>query len=1112
MKHLTFIAASLLVAGTLSAQNIIPQPAETNLSGKTITGAQASALPIREKTDSSLPDEAYILKISPKAVDITASGKAGFFYARQSLAQEIESGTVNLGTIKDEPRYSWRGYMLDESRHFAGEARVKELLDMMAYFKLNKFHWHLTDAQGWRIEIKKYPRLTSIGARGDHSDPHREEAQYYTQDQIRDIVAYAAERNIEVIPEIDMPGHASAATRSYPQYSGGGVSATWPDFTFNVGKEETYQFLTDILREITGMFPSEYIHIGGDEVSYGSYAWMHNEDIVNMMKREGFTSTKQAENYFINRMADSLRVMGKTVIGWDDMLDLKDIPENLVLMWWRHDNAEHLRRAVKGNHTTILCPRRPMYFDFLQDGDHKTGRYWDGFCPIEDVYAFPDAWYEGWQLSEEDMGSVIGLQSNSWTELMHNKERFEYMLWPRLCATAEAGWTRPGNKDFQAFSKKLDYVYPVLDRRGIAYYDTRDPSRTPEVAGPAVKPYDNVILDNKNFRLVLNSDGTALSLISKLTDEELLAPGVKIPFCSITQYRPYDNENFLMFPAKPMTFPSNRITAKGDTLYVEFKDTYDIAVIKVDVQDNYMAFRLIDRDYRIEDVGVKRKTEIDEFALACLPIARKEHFGHWLNVSWDSSSACALIGSEPETRIDAYDKGTYMEMYAGGVADVGIIGTGAVLAVGPTETFLDIIDKVEEDFNMPRGVKSRRESTYPLSYYELRDATPQNIGDHIKYAKQGGFSTVVIYYPDFAWTCGHFLWNKKFANGLSDLQIITDAIREAGMIPGIHIHYSKVSTDDPYVQGCPDPRLGSIKDYVLAKDIKANDNVIHIDEKPVVARMEDGRRVVFIDNEAIAYQTVVKDGAYCFSGCTRGLFHTKPAAHKAGSKVRLPDLDDWPRFIRVDQNTTLQAEIADNLAKIINGCGFEFIYFDGAEDVPMPYWYNVTRAQKAVYDKLAAKPLYCEGALKSHYGWHILSRGNAFDIFKPEKIREGMRKYTLRGAAMAAEDFSSVNFGWVDYTAPTQESSGLTPDILEYICSKACAWRSPFSLMGHLETFDASPYTARNLEIVKLWEEYKAAGGPSEDLREAMKDPSREFALTKDAGGNFIVTEKQTEQ
>ncbi len=443
-----------------------------------------NAWTINLSIDETLTDEGYVLKTGRNSVSITG-GRDGVFYGIQTFLQELNNGAVRRGVIEDAPRYGWRGFMLDEARHFFGKETVKQLLDIMSYYKLNKFHWHLTDAQGWRIEIKAYPKLTEIGGIGTHSDPDTP-AQFYTQDDIREIVAYAASRHIEIIPEIDMPGHASAANRAYPEYNGGGTPQ-FADFTFNVGKEGTYTYLTNILREVADLFPSKYIHIGGDEVFYGSDAWNRDPYVQSLMRRHGLKTIKDAEGYFINRMTDSLKMLGKKVIAWDDVLDFKLDKEENIICWWRHDRPQSLRKSLDEGYKTILCPRKPMYYDFIQDASHKCGRIWDGFCPLEDVYAFPDAWYEQWKLSESEMSDVLGIQSNLWTELVHNRYRFDFMIFPRLCALAEAAWTTPENKDYGDFSLRMESAYAMFDAMGIYYYDPRDPKHHTEPEGPVIK-------------------------------------------------------------------------------------------------------------------------------------------------------------------------------------------------------------------------------------------------------------------------------------------------------------------------------------------------------------------------------------------------------------------------------------------------------------------------------------------------------------------------------------------------------------------------------------------------------------------------------------------------
>ncbi|WP_234347454.1 hypothetical protein [Parabacteroides bouchesdurhonensis] len=614
----------------------------------------------------------------------------------------------------------------------------------------------------------------------------------------------------------------------------------------------------------------------------------------------------------------------------------------------------------------------------------------------------------------------------------------------------------------------------------------------------------DIIIENSQMRLVISPDGKARSLIHKPSGQECLDTNADLPVCAITQYRPYDNENFLMFPAKPRTFPSNKVERIGDTLRVEFEDTYDIAYIPMHITDDYIHFTLDRIDYRIEDFGVKRKTEIDEFTLMQLPVRKRENFGEWLNVIWDNDVAVNLLATSPCTRIDAFQQKEAINLYAGLDFQVKLFHAGAALITTSKDRLLSCIDRLERDYNMPLGVESRRRQEYPYSYYELRDVTTDNIDEHIEYARKGGFKTIVIYYVDFAESCGHYPWRKEYPNGMKDLKEITDKIYKAGMIPGLHLHYSKVGRNDPYLLGEePDTRLNRVRNFTLARPADSTSTVLYIEENPEGTQMEKDRTLLQIGKELVLYTGYTSTPPYQLTGCTRGVGGSVPRNYEKGEKFGLLDVDDWPLFVRIDQNTGLQKEVSKRLGEIYAGAGFKFVYFDGAEDVPMPYWYNVSRSQLSVYEELNPSPLYAEGALKSHYGWHILSRGNAFDIFPPERIRPAMKKYTARAARQIAKDFTSVNFGWVNYLAPSEKTIGMQPDMYEYICSRALAWNSPISLVGNLKEIRKHPRSDDNLLVISWWEDAKLKGAFSEEQKEALKNLDQEYTILKNKKGGY---------
>ena len=436
---------------------------------------------VLENDDLQKNPESYRLSISNRGVEIAAGGQAGLFYGIQSLLQIMrennDSKTLPFCEIVDEPRYGWRRFMVDESRHFVGKQKVKQILDYMAFHKMNVFHWHLTDAQGWRIEIKKYPKLTTIGAKGNETNANAP-AQFYSQKDIQEIVKYATERQIQVIPEIDMPGHASAAILAYPE-NGGGGSEKHPNFTFNPGKEETYTFLQDILTEVAALFPSKYIHIGGDEVSFGNEKWPQLPEVQQLMKKENLKSMLDVEHYFIRRIQKHVKSLGKTMLGWDELAE-SGVPVNEVaLMWWRHDKPEILDQILANKYPIILCPRVPLYLDFKQYESHKNGRTWGGkYATLEGIYEFPESLHRN-----VDSQQILGVQGNLWTERFSSSNSIDFMIFPRLAAISESGWTKPENKDQASFNKRLATILKLYDQDKLYYFNPFDISQHPEPAG-----------------------------------------------------------------------------------------------------------------------------------------------------------------------------------------------------------------------------------------------------------------------------------------------------------------------------------------------------------------------------------------------------------------------------------------------------------------------------------------------------------------------------------------------------------------------------------------------------------------------------------------------------
>ncbi|MDY3070288.1 MAG: beta-N-acetylhexosaminidase [Parabacteroides sp.] len=462
-------------------------------------GKEIKSLPVPESGKGTIfirlvnggcaDSEAYKLIATSDSIILEASTEKGLHYAHEALLQMLRfgNGEIKCCSIQNSPRYSWRGFMLDESRHFFGKEKVKQYLDLMSVLHLNVFHWHLTDEPGWRIEIKRYPKLAEEGSVGNWHDPNAP-AFFYTQDDIKEIVAYAKERNIMVVPEFDMPGHATAVCRSYPEISGGG-EGRWKHFTFHPCKDETYEFISNIFDELFALFPSPYIHIGGDEVHYGNQSWFTDPEIQKFIKDKDLKNEVGLEHYFIRRIADIVASKGKTIIAWDEAIDAGVSPDKAVIMWWRHDRKHQLVKALENGYRVIMTPRRPFYGDFIQYGSHKVGRVWNGYNPIEDVYNFPQP-VENLLSGYEDQ--IIGIQYSLWTERIADKKRLDFMAFPRLIAVAEAGWTAGKNKNVSLFMQKLPYFLSYLKDLGIYFFNPFEPSSTPE---PSAPEKDDVLKD-----------------------------------------------------------------------------------------------------------------------------------------------------------------------------------------------------------------------------------------------------------------------------------------------------------------------------------------------------------------------------------------------------------------------------------------------------------------------------------------------------------------------------------------------------------------------------------------------------------------------------------------
>jgi hypothetical protein len=616
----------------------------------------------------------------------------------------------------------------------------------------------------------------------------------------------------------------------------------------------------------------------------------------------------------------------------------------------------------------------------------------------------------------------------------------------------------------------------------------------------------SIVLENAEMRLEISTGGAARSLIHKASQQECLARNVDVPMFTLTQDRPYDNELQLAYPAEVTHFPVKQVRREGDHLIAEFGLVGYSATIGVKITDAYIGFKLEQLSYHgYTALRTKRKTPVDEMLFVQLPVRERKNFGEWLNVMWDDDVAVNLLATDPYARIRAKERQNYHLFQAGTDNDVQLEGVGAALIATATPHLLDRIARVEEDYGLPLGVKSRRSREYGYSYYEATTITPQDVARHIHYAKLCGLRAMDVYYLAFSGSAGHYPWRPEYPNGMDDLKNVVTQIEDAGILPGIHIHYNKVHKQDAYVTPKPDPRLNLVENLTLSAELDAAATVIPVEENPRQCTLDNERRILKIQNELVTYERYTTKPPYQFENCGRGALGTQASTHEMSSRVGLLDVDTWPVFVRFTQNTMIQDEVAERLKDIYERAGFKFVYFDGAEDVPPPYWYTVSRSQWIVNQKLRPQPIFAEGACKSHFSWHILTRGNAFDVFNPEVIKAATRAYPATEISHTSRDFTSINFGWIGYRNPGEDTMGTQPDMLEYVTSRAAAWDCPIAMQSDLQAMDAHPRTADNLEVIRRWEEVRAQKWLTQEQKKALRNLEQEHVLLVDEGGQFVL-------
>ena len=463
----------------------------------------------------SFPEEGYSIEVNGPRILISSTTRAGEFYAIQTLLQMLPpqvyrkvSGpdamllrqwVIPAVTIVDQPRFSWRGSMFDVSRTFFDKEYILRHLDWLAYHKINKFHWHLTDDNGWRAEIRKYPKLTSVGAwrgEGEALEPSFNSGKerfggFYTQEDLKEIVAYAVERNIEIIPEIDLPGHSKALAVSYPEVvckHDANVLSVQGEVhnVLCVGREKNYVMLENIIKELAAIFPSKYFHVGVEEVATDS--WKHCPECQALMKKLGYTDERQLLGYFTERLEKILSKYGKTLEGWEDIVAGEKLSRNDLVLVWHRQNV--LQKAIDAGFPVVTQNCDYLYFD-MKHSLPERGHTWASIIDIEKVYSFDPM--QGLDLKPGQEKQVKGLQGGLWTELLYYPAHFsEYQLFPRLCALAEAGWTPQKQRDYADFDTRLaNKHFERMWNMGIKF---RIPAPEVDARGNVRSPYPNMVV------------------------------------------------------------------------------------------------------------------------------------------------------------------------------------------------------------------------------------------------------------------------------------------------------------------------------------------------------------------------------------------------------------------------------------------------------------------------------------------------------------------------------------------------------------------------------------------------------------------------------------------
>ena len=635
----------------------------------------------------------------------------------------------------------------------------------------------------------------------------------------------------------------------------------------------------------------------------------------------------------------------------------------------------------------------------------------------------------------------------------------------------------------------------------------------------------DVVIENARMKLTIGADARAKSLVVKETGEEMLDVTEDIPAFSVIQDRPFNNEVKLTFPNKRTEFRADRVRRVGDDLLVGFELISYEAKIHLTTADDYVVFELV--DFPLGPRGSNHLTmtypPVSVMRILNLPVRDQAHFGDWLNVSWGEKSAVSLFAAEPYTWIENARRHGFRLLTAEAHRGVKLRGTKAALIASATPAFLDAMDAAEAGLDLPRGVQSRRDPRMCRSIYWTWSIGPQDVDQHIALAKRGGFTKMLIYYTALCAGGGGYAGiadykpAARFPKGYESIREMLDKIKAAGITPGLHVLQTFIGFDTHYVAPVADSRLNLKRHFTLAKPFAADAaGDLFVQEDPSDSPMADRCRILAFGGELLEYDGFTTERPYRFTGVKHGAKGTNPVDHPQGQIGGILDVCEYGgRSCYIDQNSDLQDEIAEKIAKIYD-CGFEFMYNDGSEGVNVPQGIHVANAQYRVWKKLAKKPIFTEGAAKSHFGWHHQGGANAFDVFAPAIFKQMIVRWPLYEAPIMREDFTQLDFGWWNCRLPSEVEgvrAGHTPtigtqmDMWEFGTSKAASWDCPVTIQMSPGGFAKHPRGDDLIEVIRRWEDVRAKKWLTPEQRAALRDGAREFHLYVNEKGEYELHE-----